>query len=52
MAASSPTPLRSADLRFAEEVDADEVEPRDDGAGPFSMDREAELVERAREAYP
>jgi hypothetical protein len=33
-------------------VDADEVESRSDGAGPFFVDREAELVERAGEADP
>jgi hypothetical protein len=51
MTASSPTPFRSDDF-LAEEVDADEVEAPHDGARSFLVDREAELVERAREADP
>src|SRR3954452_7603027 len=45
-------PVEERRLALAEEVDADEVQPRGDGAGPFLVDREAELVERAREADP
>src|SRR5829696_3389875 len=33
-------------------MDADEVEPGSDGAGAFLVDREAELVEPARDADP
>jgi hypothetical protein len=33
-------------------VHANEIQPRDDGAGAFLVDREAELVKRAREVDP
>src|SRR5215203_2304193 len=39
-------------LAFAQEVDSDEVEPRGSDACSLHMDREAELVERARAAHP
>jgi hypothetical protein len=51
MGASSQTPVKLEDLSLAKEVHSDEVQPVRYRTRAIFVNREAELIERARDVY-